>query len=465
MCSLPFSKMGLWGIAGIFTGVLLLNPAGAQSGPENPVVGEIISNDVYVRSGDSLNHYTVCKLDAGDQVTIVGERGEWYEILPPPGTFSLISGDYVDRSESAGVVNGDNVRVRAGSLLNDNKYTVQSMLQKGAAVTVLGSNPDGFLRIVPPPGATLWINKQFVAHAGSRVASTPGSAAPTVPSGVNESKETAAPASASAATTPAPRADEEASEGEKSGVAAAPSIPSDSPLAGVPASEPVRRLHALETSLRLELTRQPFDRNFKPLVTGYQAIAAQQEDDVARRYALGRLTQLSELTDLTHRASQSRGLDEESARQREQFLQKRASIPAPLAPDPAALDVQGELRESALYPAGTLPRRYRLVDPSGDRVRTVAYVEVPSSSAIRAEDFLGRMVGVRASGQRPHEGGIDPVPVYMARELVALGQAPAPASSLAPAVPSVSRTPSMANPPETGKTSEGTSNVIMRDVR
>ena len=88
--------------------------------------GEITANDVYVRSGPSLNHYPVCKLDAGSRVTILGEgEGEWYEIRPPTGTFSLISADYVDTpNDKTGVVNGNNVRVRTGSLLNDNKYTV-----------------------------------------------------------------------------------------------------------------------------------------------------------------------------------------------------------------------------------------------------------------------------------------------------------------------------------------------------
>src|SRR5512147_1454717 len=71
----------------------------AQTGDEaRKIIGEaeINANDVYVRSGDSLNHYTIIKLKAGDRVSVVSERGDWYEILPPEGTFSLISGDYVD---------------------------------------------------------------------------------------------------------------------------------------------------------------------------------------------------------------------------------------------------------------------------------------------------------------------------------------------------------------------------------
>ena len=69
--------------------------------PGRPVIGqgEVTTNDLYVRSGPSLNHYTIAKLNAGDRVNIVGESGDWVEILPPPGTFSLISADYVDSAD------------------------------------------------------------------------------------------------------------------------------------------------------------------------------------------------------------------------------------------------------------------------------------------------------------------------------------------------------------------------------
>ena len=132
---------------------------------DRPVIaeGEVNSDNVYVRSGDSLNHYTICKLNAGRRVKIVAERGDWYEILPPEDAFSLISGDYVDSADGKhGVVNGNNVRVRTGSSLNDNKYTVQLLLSKGAEVSILGRNPDGFLKIKPPPGATVWVNRSLV---------------------------------------------------------------------------------------------------------------------------------------------------------------------------------------------------------------------------------------------------------------------------------------------------------------
>ncbi|MGB0716631.1 MAG: SH3 domain-containing protein, partial [Phycisphaerae bacterium] len=104
-------------------------------------IGEVNANDVYVRSGDSTNHYTVCKLMAGERVRVVSESGNWFEILPPPCAFSLVSGDYVTIDEqrpNVGVINGDNVRIRTGSAINNNKYTIQTKLSRGAEVQVIG---------------------------------------------------------------------------------------------------------------------------------------------------------------------------------------------------------------------------------------------------------------------------------------------------------------------------------------
>jgi len=130
--------------------------AGADDAPPRPVIatGEVVGDDVYVRSGPSMNHYTVCKLDAGQRVAILGERGAWYEIIPPEGVSSLISGEYVDSPDGkTGVVNGNNVRVRAGSLLNGSKYTVQTMLSRGADVTIVGKDPRRVLADHPPFGS------------------------------------------------------------------------------------------------------------------------------------------------------------------------------------------------------------------------------------------------------------------------------------------------------------------------
>ena len=65
-------------------------------------------------------------------------------------------------------------------------------------------------------------------------------------------------------------------------------------------------------------------------------------------------------------------------------------------------------------------QRFRLIDPTSESDRTIGYVEIPPDSGLNAEGYLGRYVGVRASAQRVQTGGVNPVPIYIARELILL---------------------------------------------
>lgn len=407
----------------IWSGAMAQENAAPASGvAKMTALAEITADDVYLRSGDSMNHYTIFKLKAGDRVTVVGERGDWFEVLPPEGTFSLVSGDFVDTVDGkSGVVNGDNVRVRAGSLLNNNKYTVQTMLHKGAAVTILGNNPDGFLRIVPPQGATLWLNRNYATLlSDAQQSSADGS-----------SGKAGADATTPRGETPTPNGpSSDNAQSTKSAGKMAAAIPPDSPLAAVPPTDRLRQLHAIEAGLELELTKPVYERQFDPLLARYRALVEQQEDeDVARRFALSRIQQINGMLDTRTVASQLRGLDEQADRHRREFLEQRMQIPMPPSPGPAALDAQGELRESAIYPPGTLPRRFRLVDPAGDGARTIAYVEIPAGSSLRPEEFVGRYVGIRASSKKAQEGSVDPIPIYVVGEIIYLDPGDSRASS------------------------------------
>lgn len=385
--------------------------AHAQSDPASrPIIGEaeINANDVYVRSGDSLNHYTIIKLKAGDRVSVVGERGEWYEILPPEGAFSLVSGDYVDTADDKkGVINGANVRVRAGSSLNDNKYTVQTLLNKGAEVTILGKNPDGFLRIKPPPGATLWINKSFAQLASdSRPASTPSADATAPPTDKANPPEAAPTDGAGAAlATPVPA---------KSSPKPAPSRVSSA------ASEAQhRKLGELDLALAKEYAKPVAERNLDSFITQYRAIATEAGDEFIQQYAQRRVDELQTALEASSSISHWKKIDEIAEAKRREFRTARAAIPetAPAAP---SIEAKGELRISALFPPGGTPERYRLVDPSSGGERTTAYVEIPAGSNIRVNDFLNKFIGVRALERRVQTGGVNPIPIYIADDLVLL---------------------------------------------
>ena len=363
--------------------------------------GEVTANDVYVRSGDSPNHYTICKLNAGNRVTIVSERGEWYEILPPPGTFSLVSGDFVDSADGrTGMVNGDNVRVRAGSLLNENKYTVQTSLKKGVTVNILGRNPDGFLQIEPPPGATVWINKAYVRPAdGSAISS----AAPVKTESTPSKPQTGAGTGALASPMST----------EKSASTRSTPPPTMS-------SKWRKELEEIDTAAREETKKETAERSLSDVIARYKAVSEQTEDEYARQYATSRLAELGTMSDLAAAVDKVRQLNESAEVKRREFMEGRGLLPNPSEPVPKGAQVQGELRISALYPPGSAIVRYRLIDPSAEKDRTVAYVEIPEGSSIKIENFVGRYVGVIAYERRLHSASVDPVPIYVASELMLL---------------------------------------------
>jgi uncharacterized protein YgiM (DUF1202 family) len=149
-----------------------------------PYFASITATEVNVRSGPSTNYYIVTKLQAGDRVEVREEDAGWFGIVPPPGCFSLISKHYVDLDgKGGGVVNGNNVRVRAGSNRNPSRYAVQVKLNEGDEVEVMEDGPEGFLKIKPPKGAYAWIHGELTARASEKwVEPDTANSKPTAPS-------------------------------------------------------------------------------------------------------------------------------------------------------------------------------------------------------------------------------------------------------------------------------------------
>lgn len=388
--------------------------------PNVIAIGEVTGNDVYVRSGPSDNHYTVTKLDAGTRVRVVGERENWYEILPTKGLFSLISTDYVDTADGRnGVVNGNNVRVRTGSSLSaDHRYTVQLMLSKGAEVRISGKTGDGYLQIEPPVGATVWISRDFVSFVPDdllRLENQTDSALP-----ASEPRDAGAEPEGKATTghsTVMDAADEstDAVVRDRAG-----SSSSGSSLSPAWQSPSVIALEALDAQTREALKRPLRDRDLTARIEAYREIADSQGDEFAARYAGVRIDQLTRIVELEDSARYVGSLRERAEEIRRASFAERAQLQKVAPPVKGGFHVQGELRFSAIYPKGTTPRRYRLVDPKSPKTRTIGYIEISPQSTIQIEDFVGRYVGVRASAKRIQTGGVNPVPIYIASELIVL---------------------------------------------
>jgi len=381
-------------------------PQGPAAAERKPRAGEVTGSDVYVRSGASLNHYPVIKLAAGERVQIVGETAEWYEVLPPAGTFSLISEQYVETADQKrGIVNGDNVRVRAGSTLDDRLSTTQVKLSKGAEVTILGRNDNGYYRIVPPAGATLWISRQFVEIVPEALIDL-------------ERGMTSRPSAPTAAAEDGAVRPADDQTGRASTPATSPPPPPVDPLELIPESSLREELIATDRAMQAEIKKPLMERSLPPILARYDSVARQTDDDFARTYAESRMRQLGTMADLIDAVARVRKLNEQSASMRKASMQGRTGVGGGPEPIPPGFDAVGQLRRSAVYSLPVGVQRYRLVEPAGDGERTIGYVIIPRDSRIEVDALLGRVVGIRAIEKRLQSGLVDPVPVYVAAEII-----------------------------------------------
>jgi len=154
--------------------VPVIEPAAAAKQPKNitfPYVAQVTGNNVAVRAGNGTLYYICSKLNTGQKVTVVGSEYGWSKILPPKGSFSWISKDFVKLekgNDKIGTVTGDSVRIWAGSNDYDPLRSIglQTKLNTGDIIQRIGPETSGYYKIVPPTGAYLWISTQFIKYSG-----------------------------------------------------------------------------------------------------------------------------------------------------------------------------------------------------------------------------------------------------------------------------------------------------------
>lgn len=151
----------------------------AAGTPSFPYTAEVIGDNINIRSGPGTDYYTCGKLNKGDMVEVVNKQFSWSRIVPPGGSFSWISMQYVSRdpdNPNIGIVTGDIVRVWAGSdsMGPVRSETLQLKLNRGHKVKLLGNNRDDYYKIAPPDGAYLWVSTQFIKPFEGAVTVSPG---------------------------------------------------------------------------------------------------------------------------------------------------------------------------------------------------------------------------------------------------------------------------------------------------
>ncbi len=373
------------GVAVVSACVLSITPnLGAQDRTVQPIEvavqsfeGRVDANLVNIRSGPGENYYPTMRLERNTTVVVVGATLDWLKIMPPAGSYSLISKQFVEPSAdgSTGRVVGTRVNVRAGSLLNAQADTVQRQMDRGETVTILGEQ-NSFYKIAPPPGVFAFVQKNFVVPV--RPVETPAAAV------VAEAPRGLAAADGAAGGTTRP------TEG---GLAvdepAAPREPTTQEAAEIARREAAEQVYdAVSTEYTAAMQKPIEDRPLAQLAEKYQALA--DNEDLPSTLRLNSEMAASLRAQVTTQQevieARRRGREIEELLNRQRALQQQVAGNVQAA-NQTTFTAIGQMQTSSLQQAG-LPL-FRLIDPG--TMTTLVYVRDNG----QLSSYVGQLVGVR----------------------------------------------------------------------
>ncbi len=162
-----------------------------------PYVATVAAQEVDVRSGNGWDFYETSVLRRGDKVEVYGETDDWLAVRPPLGSFSWVSGRYVDVNVgNIGTVTVDGLAARIGSENSELCETVQVKLKKGEKLLVLDrkETPENsasplWYKISPPCGEYRWIPRSALTSNAVQ-ATSKRRTSPIVPVGFEEETRT-----------------------------------------------------------------------------------------------------------------------------------------------------------------------------------------------------------------------------------------------------------------------------------
>ena len=326
-----------------------------------PYFAEITGNDVYIRSGAGTAFYHCGKLYKGDKVTVVGQKfGIWSQIVPPAGSFSWISKDYVRISPedpSIGIVTGDNVRVYSGSdyVLPENSTTSQGKLNKNDRVKLLGEELNNFYKIAVPslPDAYLWVSTQYTKPISPAVDTGPET---------NES-------------TPAMNTVTE------------PNSTDNGVSAEAPTETPLDKFYKLQNQLDEERAKPMDQQDFTGIKEGLSEIVNDENAEKAKSYAEAVLDQI-EGYELAQEVGKAVILQNEQLEKAQERIEKAYENRKESAPDLGKYAVIGKLKNFLTYGPG----HYLIVDDSGN---TICYAKPgEKASGKDLSSFIDKKVGL-----------------------------------------------------------------------
>jgi hypothetical protein len=321
-----------------------------------PYTAEITGDNVNIRSGPGTQYYPCGRLNKGDKVKVVSERFGWSRVVPPAGSFSWISTQFVlvaPDDATVGTVTGDNVRVWVGANNLRPMYSTTWLLKlnKGEKVKLLGEEQDKYYKIVPPTGAYRWVSTQFTKPVGLVGPPPPPPVDPPPPSDSNEP------------------------------------VPTDLSLEARKLSE----YYALEKRMEAEQAKALDQQNYKNIKAALLAIANMKAAGKATRYADFAVKQI-ERYELAREVAEAVRLQDAELRRNLEAIENSLAIRLADMQDLGRFAAVGELQKSGVYGLVPEPIHYRIIDASG---RTVCYAlgKGPVSKRNLA-GLVGRKVGL-----------------------------------------------------------------------
>jgi hypothetical protein len=358
-------------LAGLVS-VSFAQQSGAASGSSKevdissfPYTAEITADDVYVRSGPGTNFYHCGKLKTGDKVKVVDKQFSWSRIVPPAGSFSWISMQYVKidpADPKVGTVTGDNVRVYAGSDYVKPLYstTLQGKLSKGEKVKLLGEQMDEYYKIAAPPFAYLWVSTNFTKPVPEPVKAPTVASIPTPPS-VETNVEPNKPSDANATTVAVPE----------------PATP----------KSPLERYRELQEQAKAERTKPADQQDYTDMKKALLEIVNDKDAGNASRYAQFVLGQI-EGYELALAVIKEVKLQNEQLEKIEAKIDKAKETKLAEVENMGKFAIVGEFQTYQTYGPG----HYRIVDENG---KMVCYaLPAGAASQLDLSSYIGQKVGL-----------------------------------------------------------------------
>ncbi len=320
--------------------------------PSFPYIAEITGDNVYVRSGPGTNYYSCGRINKGNRVKVVSTQFSWSRIVPPAGSFSWISMQYVEidpNNPTVGTVTGDNIRVYAGSDTVKPLYstTLQLKLNQGDKVKLLGEEKDNYYKIAPPAGAYLWVSTQYTRLLG--------------PIGEVEIA-----------------VELEVESGDTTIVVAA-----DLSVE----AEKLKEYYVLEKQIQAEQAKQIDQQNYANIKKALAEIANNKQAGKAARYSKF-AAKMIERFDLALAVAKEIQLQNEQLLQTKERIEKARMTRLDEYQELGGFAAVGQFQTFETYGPG----HYRIIDDSG---KTICYA-LPSDSAsqIDLSKFVGKKVGL-----------------------------------------------------------------------